>query len=134
MKLKFLLSAGLLITALSFQACKCCKKTTDSSTSTSSAAVNITEADANKIISVKVNGKFSATFNECVGCADVWKVKASDDSKINKLADTFGNRSCTNCTGGTQDHIFHFEAKATGTSTLTFTYFDKTISVTIDAK
>ncbi|MEO5645820.1 MAG: hypothetical protein ABIQ40_08385 [Bacteroidia bacterium] len=49
------------------------------------------------------------------------------------LPNTYSRRSCTDCTGGSQDNTFNLKAKASGSSALTLSYFDQKVTVTIDA-
>jgi predicted secreted protein len=133
-KLAFL---SLFLGAAIFTSSCCCKKKTKDSTSTteiSSSSVKITAADNGKTFHVKANEKFEATFNECVGCAQVWKITTIDKEKITVGENTYSNRSCTDCTGGTRDNTFHLQANAAGKSELTFSYFDQKIAVTIETE
>ena len=133
MKYKLLLLAALLGTTFFFSSC-CCKKKTTDTTQTTTNTTKITAMDDGKTFKVKSGGEFEATFNECVGCAQVWTITTIDKDKIDVLPNTYSNRSCENCTGGNQDNTFHFKAKAAGKSDITFTYFDKKVTVTIDAE
>lgn len=111
------------------------KKTTKTSdtpkTASTAATTKITANDNGKTFHVKVNEKFAASFNECVGCAQVWKVSDMDNDKLEMLPNTYSDRSCKNCNGGSQTNTFHFKARATGSSKLTFTYFEQLVAVTI---
>lgn len=127
---RILLAAVLLAGTCTLQSCS--KKTTPATTTTGSVTIGI--ADDGKTYTLNVNGKIDATFNECVGCAQVWKADVSNSEILAKLPNTYSNRSCTDCVGGSQDNTFHFEAKKAGTSTITFTYFDKKVAVTIVVK
>lgn len=126
---RIFLAAALLAGTCTLQSCS--KKTTPS-TATSQGTIGI--ADDGKTYTLNVNDKIAATFNECVGCAQVWKADVSNSELIATLPNTYSNRSCTDCVGGSQDNTFHFEAKKAGTSTITFTYFDKKVAVTIVVK
>jgi hypothetical protein len=134
MKSKLFLLTVLLGTTFFFASCCCKKKTTDSTESTTTGAVKINAQDDGKTFHVKKGDTFEATFNECVGCAQIWTITTIDKDKIEVLPNTYSNRSCTNCTGGTQDNTFHLQAKTAGKSELTFTYFDKKVSVTVEAE
>lgn len=128
MKIRTLLFAGLLAAGMiSIPSCSGKKATATTETKT----VSIGLADDGKTFNVKTNEKFAATFNECIGCAQTWKVAVSNPDMITTLPNTYANKSCTNCVGGSQDNTFHFEAKKAGTATLTFTYFDKKVTTTI---
>lgn len=97
--------------------------------------IKITQKDNGKTITLKVKKTFDITFTkECVGCAQVWATTAIDTTKIAFLSNTCSNKSCTNCTGGSQDHTFHFKVKKAGNSTLSFSYFEDKFSVTIVGK
>ena len=80
---------------------------------------------------MKVHEKFDVTYNECIGCADKWKITGIDSAKIRLLSISYSNRSCIDCLGGNQDKTFHFEAKKAGKSTISFGYFKYNISVFI---
>lgn len=116
---------------LSFSSACCCKKKGTDTTTTTAASTKITVNDNGKTFHVKLNSAIDATFNECVGCAQVWRITSIDKDKIETLPNTYSNKSCTNCTGGTQDNTFHLKAKAAGSSELTFSYFEQKVSVTI---
>ena len=89
--------------------------------------------DAGKTFRLNVNDKFDVSLNQCVGCADFWKISEIDSTKIGFLSDTYSNRSCIDCVGGNQDKTFHFEVRKAGRSTISFNYFKENISVFIDA-
>lgn len=131
---KFILLTGLLSAVLLSPACSGNKKNTTTTDSTKAETVKITSSDNGKTFEVSNNSTFEATFNECVGCAQVWTITTIDKDKIEVLPNTYSNRSCTDCTGGTQDNTFHFKAKATGKSELQFSYFEERVTVTIDVK
>lgn len=106
----------------------CSKKTTPA---TVSGAKTIGIGDNGKTYTLKVGEKMEATFNECVGCAQVWRAEVSNSEVIAALPNTYSNRSCTDCVGGNQDNTFHLEARKPGTANITFAYFDKKVAVTI---
>lgn len=133
MKFKLSLLALIFGATFFFSAC-CCKKKTTDTTQTATNAVKITALDNGKTFHVKASETFEATFNECVGCAQVWTITTIDKDKIEVLPNTYSNKSCTDCVGGNQDNTFHLQAKAVGKSELTFSYFDQKVTVTIDAE
>lgn len=106
-----------------------CSKKTTPATVTGQATIGI--ADNGKTYTLKVNEKIDATFNECIGCAQVWRAEISNSEVVATLPNTYSNKSCTDCVGGNQDNTFHLEARKAGTSTITFAYFDKKVTVTI---
>ncbi len=95
-------------------------------------ATTILESKNGQTIRVKLHEQFYAVLNECVGCASVWTVNKIDAAYLKTVAEKSINPSCTNCTGGSHDKVFQFEAVKKGKSTLSFTYFEKVVSVTID--
>jgi predicted secreted protein len=100
----------------------------------SAPAIHIGLQDNGKTFMAGVNEKFDATFNECRGCRYVWEISAIDKNAISFLENTYANPSCTNCTGGNQDHTFHLQVKARGRSVITFKYGEQTVTVTINAR
>ena len=131
MNLRILILIGLLSSTACFQSCKSTRKTI-ASEETNTKPVNILLKDTGITFQMKVNEKFDASFNECIGCADVWKITKIDSTKIGYLSHTYSNKSCKDCIGGNQDKTFHFRVKTPGKSTISFTYFTKDISVIID--
>lgn len=131
MNTKQITLAGFLLFAFCFFSCNSTKKVP---VATESKTVTISLSDNGKTYDLKLNEKFDATFNECIGCAEVWKISEIDKEKIEVLPNTYSNKSCTDCVGGNQDNTFHFQVKSAGKSTLSFSYFDKKVSVTINAK
>ena len=88
-----------------------------------------------KTISLKVNDRFDVVFlRECIGCAEVWKITNIDKDKIMQMESTYKNGPAAGVMGGYQDHIFHFTAKDIGISTLSFSYFKETSTITLDVK
>jgi len=65
---------------------------------------------------------------ECRGCASVWTIADIDLAHIRFLNEDLSNPSCTNCTGGNQDHSFYFKIQGKSKSVLSFTYFEPFIS------
>lgn len=126
MYFRLLLLATLLAGTCTIQSCS--KKTTPA-TVTDQSKIGI--GDDGKTYTLKVGEKIEATFNECIGCAQVWRAEVSNSEVVATLPNTYSNKSCTDCVGGNQDNTFHLEAKKAGTSTITFAYFDKKVTVTI---
>jgi hypothetical protein len=88
-----------------------------------------------KTINLKVGDRFDVVFlRECIGCAEVWRITNIDKDKISQMESTYRNGPAAGVNGGSQDHIFHFTAKNTGVSTLTFVYFKDTRTITFDVK
>ncbi len=132
MNQKLLILTGILFVSFCFQSCKSTAKTI-ASTDTNTEPLNILLQDSSKTFHLKVNEKFDATYNECIGCAEVWKITKIDSLKIGLLSISYANKSCINCIGGNQDKTFHFIVKKTGKSVISFSYFTKNISFIIDA-
>lgn len=99
------------------------------------ASVTIKEPDNGKTIAVKKGRSFDVLFKkECVGCRYIWTITQIDSAAIKSISDSYSNKSCTNCTGGNQDHTFHFKALKAGSSSLAFTLGDKAFMVTVKVK
>lgn len=95
----------------------------------------LTSADNNKTVTLKKGAAFKVVFKEeCIGCAKIWEITGQDKQKIALLREANANPSCTNCEGGSQDHIFYFKVKDTGQSTLSFQYFEDVYAVKLSAK
>ncbi|HMC99109.1 MAG TPA: protease inhibitor I42 family protein [Ferruginibacter sp.] len=95
----------------------------------------IKASDNGKTVTVKKGAKFDALFEaECIGCAGIWKITAINKSNIKLVSSSYGPPSCTNCTGGNHDHVFHFKALKAGTSKLKLEYMDQSFNVTIVVK
>ena len=118
---------GFLCIVLYFQSCKSTVKTIASS-DTKIQNLNILLQDSGKTFKVKLYENFEATFNECIGCADKWKITKMDSTKIGLLTITYSNRSCVDCLGGNQDKTFHFVANKAGKSAISFSYFKYNIT------
>jgi hypothetical protein len=127
---RILFLTGCLCIALCIQACKSTSKSIASS-ETNTPHLNILLQDSGKTFKLKVHEKFDVTYNECIGCADKWKITSIDSTKIGLLSITYSNRSCIDCLGGNQDKTFHFDAKKKGISMISFGYFKYSIRVYI---
>jgi len=130
-----------------FSACSSTKSTKTAKTETKEevvvtppvANVNALQVDPHlqngKTINLKVGDRFDVVFlRECIGCAEVWRITNIDKEKIGQMESTYKNGPAAGVNGGSQDHIFHFSAKNTGVSTLTFVYFKDTRTITFDVK
>ncbi len=103
----------------------------DSLHSDDSVTIKIGELDNGKTFRVVIGTKIEALFRECRGCASIWRVTTIDSKKIQLINEVKNNPSCTNCVGGSQDHIFYLKVIDKGNSTLSFTYFSQKITVYI---
>ena len=99
------------------------------------AGLTIKEASNGKTFNIKKGQTFDVLFKkECIGCQFVWIVVLAT-SEIKLVSSTYSHKSCQNCTGGNQDHTFHFKAMKTGTVPLSFAEGDKHFfAVTIKVK
>jgi len=95
--------------------------------------VTYTKADSGTTKTIDANKEFNIELNECVGCADVWKITQLDTTRIEYIGKAYSNPSCTNCVGGSHDATFSFKAIAIGSSTLELAYFSDTVRITIMA-
>jgi hypothetical protein len=91
----------------------------------------LTALENGKTIIMDVNNVYGFKFNECVGCASIWKIDKYDSNLMQYLRKEYSNRSCTDCVGGNQDVTFLFKAISTGNTELIFTYFTDTIKYQI---
>jgi|GEM_PF-5851725 len=97
--------------------------------------LTIKEANNGKTFTITKGQVFDILFKqECVGCQYVWTIGSLDSGNIKTLPSTYSNKSCQNCTGGNQDHTFHFKALKRSTTKLFFTYGEKQFAVTIKVK
>lgn len=95
--------------------------------------MTLTEKDNGQTVSVKLNQPFQVLFKkECIGCRGIWTL--TESASINKVNEKWSNKSCTNCTGGNQDHAFVLKATKTGQTTLDFTYMDERYHVDLVVK
>lgn len=95
----------------------------------------IKSSDAGKTFTVKRNKTFSVFFEkECIGCRGVWKLISNNKGIVKAVKDFNANPSCTNCTGGNQDHTFEFKATKAGKTQLAFEYMDEHFMVDIIVK
>jgi predicted secreted protein len=97
------------------------------------AMITLTEKDNGQSVTVKLNQPFQVLFKkECIGCRGIWTL--TDNSAIKKVSEKWTNKSCTNCTGGNQDHTFVLKATKAGTTALEFTYMDEAYRVELNVK
>jgi hypothetical protein len=92
----------------------------------------IGKQDNGKTLNLLSGQYFKATFGECIGCAQVWRINRLDTAYIAFLNDSYSNPSCVNCAGGSHDRTFHFQAIKKGQSELEFVYFSDTVRVGIN--
>ncbi len=86
------------------------------------------EEDNAKTYNVSTDKPIKIILRECRGCASVWKIDESDESKISTPNVAFENPSCTNCMGGNHDRVMLFTIKQTGKTKISLSYFDKLIT------
>jgi len=91
-------------------------------------------ADNGKTINLATGSPFEVRLRECRGCASVWTIADIDRDNIRFLYEDNSNPSCTNCTGGNQDHSFYFKVQGKSKSVLSFTYFEETYTLHIVAE
>lgn len=97
------------------------------------APLTLTEINNGKTVKVRKNQSFRVLFKkECIGCAQSWKM--ADAAGVTIVDEKYSNPSCTNCTGGNQDHTFILKATKPGKTNLSFSYFDQNYQVTLDVK
>jgi len=102
---------------------------------TSIEVLTIKSTDNGKTIEVKNSQEFNVLFEkECVGCREIWHITKSDETIVKSVKDSFSNPSCTNCTGGNQDHTFQFKAVKAGNTILAFDYMEEHFQVSIFVK
>ncbi len=92
----------------------------------------IGKQDNGKTLNLLSGQYFKATFGECIGCAQVWRINRLDTAYIEFLNDFYSNPSCVNCAGGSHDRTFRFKAIKKGQSELDFVYFSDTVRVGIN--
>ena len=137
----FKLSLLLAFAGISFM-CSCLETKSVSKSGTvaksDTTAVVIINSEEATTVSLQPNQKFEVLFNnECVGCAQQWHISAIDDKKITAMGSDFKNwtgKGIPGFMGGAQDHVFHFIALASGTSVISFDYFEKKFSLTVEIK
>jgi len=97
------------------------------------APLTLTEKNNGKTVKVRKNQSFRVLFKkECIGCAQSWKM--ADAAGVTIVDEKYSNPSCTNCTGGNQDHTFILKATKLGKTNLSFDYFDQNYHVILDVK
>ncbi|MGV3631105.1 MAG: protease inhibitor I42 family protein [Bacteroidota bacterium] len=109
-----------------------CSSTRTKADKPSKSETHLVKSDSGKTIRIKKGEGFEITLNECVGCAEVWGIEKTDESKIRFISNTYSGRSCEDCDGGYQNNSFHFQVLAPGTSTVVLTYFEEKVSLTIE--
>ena len=120
---------AVLVTTALFVFISCAAQRTSSSNATGK--VTIGQDDNGKEFTLSLNKKFTATFNECRGCADIWRFSDIDSTVIGFVSKRYSKPSCTGCVGGNHDVSFNFKTLHKGRSALTFNYFKQKVSVII---
>lgn len=94
------------------------------------------DTDNGKTAELTVGETFDVTFyKECVGCAEVWQVTNRNADLIGLNGDKhISENKDPKMTGGTSTHVFQFKALKSGTSDLTFKYFEQSFKLTVKTK
>ena len=94
------------------------------------------DSDNGKTVELTVGETFDVTFyKECVGCAEVWHVVNRNEQLIDLSGqENIRAKMDEKMVGGSSTHVFHFKALKSGTTDLTFSYFEQSFTLKISVK
>ena len=94
------------------------------------------DTDNGKTVELTVGETFDVTFyKECVGCAEVWHVVNRNEQLIDlRGQENIRAKMDEKMVGGSSTHVFHFKALKSGTTDLTFSYFEQSFILKILVK
>ena len=94
------------------------------------------DTDNGKTVELTVGETFDVTFyKECVGCAEVWHIVNRNEQLIDLSGqENIRAKMDEKMVGGSSTHVFHFKALKSGTTDLTFSYFEQSFILKILVK